>query len=438
MLQAQPGGNGLSNGSSSAAPALAGSSTALRPSSSFDIPILQNSLGHEVFVKGVGTHMWQSSGDESSNWTHILKSWGLLNYPRFLMARLFGGLTVLESCPNSWDRYEEDASLSASLGCNGFRLSLEWSRIEPRRGHIDQAAVQRYRDIFGSLLRRGMTPNATLHHFTHPQWFDELGGFTKAENIPLFVKFAVKAVELFGDQCQLWATFNEPTSSSTMGFIFGAYPPGQMLGLQTAGEALLNMLRAHTAAYRAIKALPGGERHKIGLTHMIIPFSHWPDLGPLTAHSRFAARWLTFWWGYDLMHEYLQSGRFAWCVPSLDADGSSCKFVAEDGKPPMDWFGVNFYSRPVLSPFLTPGRKPWQVLSDLGYPIDPEGMHEVLVRCSVYGVPLYVTETGVSINSQRHRQYMIDSYVKEILRAMAEGVDVRGLYYWTLLDNFEW
>jgi hypothetical protein len=74
------------------------------PSSSLETPILRNNLGQEVFVKGVGTHMWQSSGDESSNWTHILKSWGLLNYPRFLMARLFGGLTVLESCPNSWDR----------------------------------------------------------------------------------------------------------------------------------------------------------------------------------------------------------------------------------------------------------------------------------------------------------------------------------------------
>jgi hypothetical protein len=107
MLQAQPGGNGLPNVSSSvAAPAPAGSSSIMAPgpSSSFDIPILQNSLGQEAFVKGVGTHMWQSSGDESSNWTHILRSWGLLNYPRFFMARLFGGLTVLESCPNSWDR----------------------------------------------------------------------------------------------------------------------------------------------------------------------------------------------------------------------------------------------------------------------------------------------------------------------------------------------
>ncbi|WIA39927.1 hypothetical protein OEZ86_013361 [Tetradesmus obliquus] len=455
---AGPGSGGPSARSSSM--------SAPRPGSSFELPILTNSLNQEVFVKGVGTHMWQSSGDESSNWSHILRSWGLLNYPRFAMARLLGGFTVLERCPNSWDRYEEDAALSSSLGCNGFRLSLEWSRIEPRRGFIDQAAVQRrieprrgfidqaavqrYRDIFAALLRRGMTPNATLHHFTHPQWFDELGGFTKAENIQIFVDFAVKAVQLFGNQCQLWATFNEPTSSSTMGFIFGAYPPGQMLGLETAGRALLNMLRAHTAAYRAIKALPGGERHKVGLTHMVIPsssvglthmvipFSHWPDLGPLTAHSRFAARWLTFWWGYDLMHEYLQSGKFAWCVPSLGSGGSSCSFVVQDGRPPLDWFGVNFYSRPVISPFLSPGRLPWQVISDLGYPIDPQGMYEVLVRCSAYGVPLYVTETGVSINSQRHRQYMVDSYLKEILRAMTDGVDVRGLYYWTLLDNFEW
>jgi beta-glucosidase/6-phospho-beta-glucosidase/beta-galactosidase len=281
-----------------------------------------------------------------------------------------------------------------------------------------------------------MVPNVTLHHFTHPAWFDDLGGFTRPENIQLFVDYAVKAVELFGDQVQLWATFNEPTSSSTMGFIFGAYPPGKMFNLKLAGIVLLNMLRAHTAAYNAIKAMPGGDRHKIGLTHMIIPFTSWPDLGPLTAHSRFAARWLTFWWGYDLIHGYFTRGEFSWCVPGLLED--DCVFQVQDDKPPLDWFGVNFYSRPVLSPFMTPGRKPWQVISDLGYPIDPEGMYKVLHRSAEFGVPLYVTETGVSIASQRHRQYMVDSYVKEILRAMADGVDVRGIYYWTLLDNFEW
>eukprot|EP00879_Flechtneria_rotunda_P000936 GHRR01001065.1.p1 GENE.GHRR01001065.1~~GHRR01001065.1.p1 ORF type:complete len:381 (+),score=71.01 GHRR01001065.1:157-1299(+) len=352
-------------------------------SSSVDIPVQRNAAGEEVFVKGVGTHMWQSSGDEASNWTHILKSWHPLNFARFFMARMLGGFTVLERCPNSWDRYEEDAELSAGLGCNGFRTNLEWSRIEPVQGRIDMAAVQRYRAIFNSLVQRGMTLNITLHHFTQPQWFDELGGWTKAENIQLFVNFAVKAVELFGDQVQIWATFNEPTSSSTMGFIFGAYPPGRMLGFTTAGIALLNMLRAHTAAYNAIKALPGGERHKIGLTHMIIPFTAWPDLGPFTAHNRFAAHWLTFWWGYDLMDEYLLKGRFKWCVPGLS---DSCVFEAQDHIPPLDWFGVNYYSRPVVSPFLTPGRRPWQVLSDLGYPIDPDGMYKVQVLW--YGGPL--------------------------------------------------
>jgi hypothetical protein len=117
MLQAHPGANGVSDGSSSAAPAPAGSSGTLpRPSSSsFDIPIQQNSLGQEVFVKGVGTHMWQSSGDKTSNWTHILRSWGLLNYPRFLMARLFGGLTVLERCPNSWDRWAQGYWVHAAV-----------------------------------------------------------------------------------------------------------------------------------------------------------------------------------------------------------------------------------------------------------------------------------------------------------------------------------
>lgn len=403
------------------------------------IPVQLDSKGREVFVKGVGVHLWQSSGDKDSNWTHLLKSWRPLNFLRFALARLRGGPTVLEVCPNSWDRYEEDSALSEALGCNGFRLSLEWSRLEPRRGHLDMAAVQRYRDIFDSLLSRGMTPNVTLHHFTAPEWFNEIGGWTKPGNIALFVEYAIKAIRLFGDQVKLWATFNEPVSSSSMGWIFGAYPPGNLLDLTTSGEVLLNMLRAHTAAYKAIRNLPNGAEFKIGLTHMMLPFSSWPDLGPFSWHSRLFARWMDFWWGYDVVHNYLLTGRFSWYVPSLThISGARCVLDVQDTRPPLDWFGVNFYSRPVISLLCGPGRQPWQVNSDLGYPIDPEGLNLVLRRAAAYRVPLYVTETGVSIASEQERCYTIDAYVKEILRALADGVDVRGMYYWTLLDNFEW
>eukprot|EP00877_Chromochloris_zofingiensis_P014278 jgi/Chrzof1/9103/Cz03g36040.t1 len=386
------------------------------------------------FIKGVGIHIFQSSGDKTSNWSHILKSWAPLNWLRFSIARLQGGSLVNEKAPDTWNRYQEDVDIAADLGCNGFRLSLEWSRIEPTRGYIDQEAVARFNEILDALTKAGMQPNLTLHHFTHPQWFDEIGAFQHEENIPIFAEYAVKMVQLFGNKVKMWATFNEPTSSAVMGYLFGAYPPGHMFRFVTAGRVLLNMLRAHVAAYKAIKALPGGEQYQVGITHMLLPFEAWPDFGWLTAPSKFVAKWMTHWWGWDAVHQWMLTGKYAWCVPFYGC----WIYYEEGGRPPCDWFGVNYYSRPVVSAICGPGRKPWQVLSDLQYPIDPTGMYEMIKRCSKYGIPMYVTETGVSIPSEEHRAYAIDSYMKEILHAIRDGYDVRGLYYWTLLDNWEW
>lgn len=393
----------------------------------------------DTFIKGVGIQMWQASGDAAkgeSNWGHLLKSWHPLNLLRFSMARLKGKYMVNERRPDTYNRYEEDIGLIKGLGSNGMRISIEWSMIEPKQGEVDMEAVQRYRDIFDCCLKSGLQPNATLWHFVAPQWFEELGGWTKEANIQLFVAFCVRCVRLFGDQVKMWATFNEATSSSTMGWILGGYPPGQVMQFAKGGRALANMLKAHTAAYRAIKALPGGEQHKIGFCQMVIAFeAQSPGWGPLSWPSEFAAYWLRFWWGYDIIHEWLATGRMEWRVPFF---GKWFVYQDPEGKPPCDWYGLNYYSRPVVSPFLQPGKHKGQVISDLGYPIDPEGLHKAIMRDAKLGMPIYITELGVSIASEKQRAYTIESYIKEVLHAMRDGVDVRGIYYWTLLDNWEW
>eukprot|EP00882_Tetradesmus_deserticola_P029332 GHRQ01032847.1.p3 GENE.GHRQ01032847.1~~GHRQ01032847.1.p3 ORF type:complete len:213 (+),score=72.06 GHRQ01032847.1:292-930(+) len=169
----------------------------------------------QVFHKGVAISMWQNSGDDDSNWTNFIKS----NFPfkalPFGFNRFSGKHSVLQSCPDTWNRYEEDVELAVKAGCNALRLSIEWARIEPRKGQIDMDAVARYHAMLDAMEAAGVEPNATLHHFTHPQWFEDLGGFEKAENIQHFVAWSLKAVELFGSRITFWATFNEPTVSSS-------------------------------------------------------------------------------------------------------------------------------------------------------------------------------------------------------------------------------
>eukprot|EP00882_Tetradesmus_deserticola_P024464 GHRQ01026736.1.p1 GENE.GHRQ01026736.1~~GHRQ01026736.1.p1 ORF type:complete len:189 (+),score=50.27 GHRQ01026736.1:292-858(+) len=123
----------------------------------------------QVFHKGVAISMWQNSGDDDSNWTNFIKS----NFPfkalPFGFNRFSGKHSVLQSCPDTWNRYEEDVELAVKAGCNALRLSIEWARIEPRKGQIDMDAVARYHAMLDAMEAAGVEPNATLHHFTHPQ-----------------------------------------------------------------------------------------------------------------------------------------------------------------------------------------------------------------------------------------------------------------------------
>uniref|UniRef100_A0A383W4H1 Glycoside hydrolase family 1 protein n=1 Tax=Tetradesmus obliquus TaxID=3088 RepID=A0A383W4H1_TETOB len=388
----------------------------------------------EVFHKGVAISMWQNSGDDDSNWTNFIKS----NFPfkalPFGFKRFSGKHSVLQTCPDTWNRYEEDVELAAKAGCNAFRLSIEWARIEPRKGEIDMDAVARYHAILDSMEAAGIEPNATLHHFTHPQWFEDLGGFEKAENIQHFVAWSLKAIELFGSRITFWATFNEPTCAMFLGWITGMHPPGKILACITAGKVVMHKLQAHCEAYEAIKRTAIGKSLQVGLVHHHITFL---ATGPrlLRGLAAYAADWMNYWWGYELIHQWMLTGKFTWKVPLL---GQWLEWQHPGGKPPCDWFGVNYYSRSVVTWYMKPWCLPGEVMTDMYYPIYADGLYEALMQSNQYGIPIYITETGIADKSDKNRATMIDKYMRAMLRAIADGADVRGFYYWTLVDNFEW
>ncbi|MEW5313962.1 MAG: hypothetical protein WDW38_005492 [Sanguina aurantia] len=373
------------------------------------------------FQKGVGLSVWQNNGDDNSNWTRHSST----NWPCNLSAAT--GMQKYEQCPDFLNRYKEDIGLAKKLGCTSFRLSLEWARIEPVRGQFDAVTIQRYHDIFDYLAELGMEPNITLHHFVHPGWFEDLGAFTKDANIPVFVAWAVKAFELFGPRIKMWSTFNEPTCYMFLGFIIGQAPPAHVMDLIGAGRMLLIMLKCHSAAYRAMKALPGGQHTMIGLVSHHITFLP-KGSGLIYAPARLAAEWATYWWGWDVVDHWMLTGQFKWKLP-LVGDW----IVEQDpaGKPPCDWWGVNYYSRCVVSWYLQPTKMAGELMTDMKYPVYSQGLYDAIKRSSKYGIPMYITETGIADAKDTTRGTFIDLYFKARLGCV-------GFYYWTLIDNFEW
>ena len=330
-----------------------------------------------------------------------------------------------------WDRYEEDADLLTDLGLNSYRFSIDWSAIEPEEGVFNREAVVHYKDVVKALKERGIKPMITLHHFTHPIWFENKGAFEKRENIDDFVRFAEFVFSEFSDEVDLWCTINEPTVIALMGYILGEFPPGKT-GIFLAAEVLNNMLFAHVAVYKQLKSMKNGESAQIGLVHSYLKFEPYRGWNPIEAlPCYFFTKNL-----HDTVMEFFKTGEF-----------SSMLFQREfvqDAPSSFDFFGLNYYSRPVvgmkfsLKELLGPTCFPGEVMTDMPYPSYAEGFYQALVDCGELGKPVYVTENGIADAKDDRRELFIRKYLYALSKAIEDGVDVRGYFYWSLIDNFEW
>ncbi|KAG2486953.1 hypothetical protein HYH03_014450 [Edaphochlamys debaryana] len=396
-------------------------------------PVELAGSGAPRFLKGCAISVWQNSPDTASQWTQFALK------PHSMLERVAGKnpqMRIDKGSPDFWQRYEDDIAAARLLGSNSFRVSLEWSRVMPEGpGLIDQQAVSRYCDILRACTAAGLEPMVTLHHFVHPEWFQRLGGFEKESNIRYFVEWAEVAFRLFAPLgVKLWATFNEPTCAAFTGYIVGIHAPGRQGALELAGRVLLCMLRAHAAAHACLKRLPGGQAAEVGLVHQQIRFEA-EGTGALYGGARWTAEWLTHCFGWDVVHTWLLTGHFAWRVP-----GSKAGVEAQEPgvRPPCDWLGINYYTNVVLDWRCGFTGRPGDVLTDMGWPISPEGLYRAIAHCGELGIPLYITETGIADGVDDRRGPLIAAYWEQLARAVADGHDVRGFYYWTLCDNFEW
>eukprot|EP00884_Botryococcus_braunii_P018477 jgi/Botrbrau1/5312/Bobra.0391s0024.1 len=384
--------------------------------------------GQWHFLVGTALSVYQNAGGINTNWSNFEQTKNWLGQPV-----IEGG----DQCGDGngfWDNFEEDIERSAGLNSNCFRFSLEWGRIEPSKGSIDQAAVKRYHAILDCLARHKLEPVVTLHHFVHPQWFEDLGGFTKEENISHFVCFAEFAFREFGEKIVMWTTFNEPAVMGFCGWLYGAFPPARMVQFHMAGLHLLNTYRAHAAVYKAIKALPGGARTKIGLVHNFLRYEPLLPKAVSAIYLQPLCEALEHVWATGLTIDFFRTGHFKWDSPWPH---QSIEWQAEK-LPGLDWIGLNYYGRVVIDWTTARVCRPGEVMTDMPFPLYAPGLYEGIVTLSELDVPIYITETGVADAVGDRRRVFLDTYLPEVERAVKDGYDVRGFMYWTLIDNFEW
>jgi beta-glucosidase len=330
-----------------------------------------------------------------------------------------------------YERFRADFDLLRQLHQNAHRLSVEWSRIEPAPGQFSTSAFAHYREVLEALRERGMEPLVTLHHFTNPRWIAAAGGWEVPETAERFAQFAERVTDELSGLARLWITINEPTVIAYQGYVRGEWPPGKR-NLGAAARALVTLLRGHWMAYERIKS-----RHpelQIGLAHHLRVFD--PARRVMPQDRAVAAAFERLF--NETILASLRRGRLAF---PLTRSGR-----AAGPRRSQDFIGLNYYTRELVrfnrhyraELFGERVSPAGAAHSDLRWEIYPDGLYRTLRSLRREQLPVYVTENGIADRTDSLRPEFLLGHIGATLRAIQQGIPVRGYFYWTSLDNFEW
>ena len=400
------------------------------------------------FVWGAATAAFQIEGATTADGR------GESIWDRFAAApgRVANGDTGDPACEHYY-RWREDLDLMQSLGLQGYRFSISWSRVQPDgRGPANQRGLDFYRALVEGLLERGIAPLATLYHWDLPQALEDEGGWASRDVVERFAEYARIVFDALGDVVSDWITHNEPFVTSFLGYAYGTKAPG-LTDWSTALRAAHHSLLGHGAAVRAFRE--EGPPGQIGITlDLTVAQAASPSASDTDAARRLDGhhnRWfldplLRGSYPADLL--VLYESRFGRLDAVRDGD---LELIAQ----PLDFLGINFYRPNLVEAFADGGVLGLREVEQdaettaMGWPIVPAALTELLLRVrSDYGdVPLLITENGAAFDDRIDGGAVVEderrvAYVREhivaVERARAAGVDVRGYYVWSLLDNFEW
>jgi len=360
------------------------------------------------FFWGAATASYQVEGGiENTDWSKAARE---------------GRVPLCGRACDHYNRYEADFDIVKDLGHNAHRLSVEWARIEPEEGKFNIEAIQHYQNVARALQQRGIHPCITLWHFTLPLWFSESGGFERKDSPQIFARYCGYVAEQLKDYCHHYSTMNEPIVYASNGWNRGTWPPFKRFALfdfftiTNSGRqheaqyqkgimpfflylrVVKNLARAHNAAYDAIKhALLASD---VSVVKHVILFH--ANSNPL---NKLVAMFINWWWTYRFMKQVYKK---------------------------CDSIGLNYYIHKKF------GETKTYAKTDMDWDIYPEGIYDCLMMLTRYKKPLFVTEAGIADAKDDRRADYIKKQVASVWQAIQDGADVRGHFYWSLLDNYEW
>lgn len=358
------------------------------------------------FLWGTATATTQIEGHIQNEWTGFVARDGFTCHP---------------AC-DSYHRYREDIEWMQRLGVNAYRFGIEWSRLQKEAfGPLDTAELNRYADHLDRLNAAGITPMVVLNHFSNPPWVNQAGGWTNAGTIPAFVDYVKQLVSALRDRVRFWNTFNEPDTYACCSYLIAEFPPLKKFRVDSFRAVVRNMAEAHRQICPLIR--------EIGST-----------VGPVEVG--FSKNWTYF-------EPYRQSSLWDVAVAAF-AHSQMNEFVLEQFMhgSSATFLGLNYYGRirfRNLQPLVPTFGFTCKELSRLGVQCDdmlerhPEGLEAALRHLARQcPVPIYITEHGSASQDESFRERDLRDNLAAVHRALQHGIDIRGFFYWSLLDNFEW
>jgi len=357
------------------------------------------------FLWGASTSSHQVEGGNKNDWTKwetskkrlesleksgLIKKYGLENF-------------ISGKATDHYNLFEKDFELAKELGHNAARFSIEWSRIEPEEGVFNQNEIEHYRKVIKKLRELKIEPFVTLWHFTNPLWFSEIGGWGNKKSQYYFSRYAKKIGETLGEEINFWITLNEPEIYTLESFTLGLWPPNKK-NIFSSINTIKNMIAAHKAAYNELKKI--NFKSNVGIAKNNIYFEAYGK----NPFNKILKKIADHFWNYYFLNK-------------IDSA--------------QDFIGLNYYFHNRIKKFIFNQNENIKV-SDIGWELYPEGIYHLLKELERYKKPIYITENGLADSADKNRGWYILEILKNVKKAIDEGVDVRGYFHWSLIDNFEW
>lgn len=357
------------------------------------------------FVWGCATSPTQVEGDTVNEWDDFIAKDG----------------SKADDASRHWQRYKYDFNCLASMNLGAYRMGFDWARLQPGpKEPLERDIKLKYMEMLAELRSLGIEPFLTLFHHACPKWFRDMGGWLNPDSPELFADFVRRVVILTDNEVKYWLPINEPNCYAFLAYIAGVFPPRKRGRISSYSMVLRNMQKAHALAYYEIKHYsPEASVGASCLAKQIYPSRRWHFVD--TVSSAMAKK--------------------IFGIKNLDG------FTTYEGNQVADFIGVNFHGKvrtrgfSALSPLFMKKNalKKHNLDCDDMWEQDPEWIPECLGDIAKeYDLPIYVTGHGVATQDEGLRVRQIKEHLFQCKKAIEQGIDLRGYFYWSLLDNFEW